>query len=162
GGTNNALGNIVPSAEYNFYVDPEAAKMVIQSQTPMTMVGWDMCTNYSLMFDSEHEKIKDFNTKGSKFFSDVNKVVKNFNKKVHKLNGTTHPDTLLVAIAADEKIMEKASEYYVDIETKGELTRGYSLVDVNGRLNKKPNVRVCEVVDRERFKNHLYEVLKSI
>lgn len=162
GGTNNALGNIVPSAEYNFYVDPEAAKLVLQSGIEMTMVGWDMCTDYSLMFDKEHEEIEALATKGSKFFTDVNRVVKKFNKEVHKLDGTTHPDTLLVAIAADEKIMSQSNKYFVDVETKGELTRGYSLVDINGRLDKEPNVRVCEKVDRERFKAHLYDVLGNI
>ncbi|WP_166626257.1 nucleoside hydrolase [Jeotgalicoccus sp. S0W5] len=162
GGTNNNLGNIVPAAEYNFYVDPEAAKLVLQSGMGMTMVGWDMCTDYSLMFDKEHEEIESLGTKGSKFFSDVNRVVKRFNKEVHKLEGTTHPDTLLVAIAADERIMSESTKYFVDVETKGELTRGYSLVDINGRLGKKPNVRVCEKVDRELFKNHLYDVLKNI
>ena len=162
GGTNNALGNIVPSAEYNFYVDPEAAKLVLQSGIEMTMVGWDMCTDYSLMFDKEHEEIEALATKGSKFFTDVNRVVKKFNKEVHKLDGTTHPDTLLVAIAADEKIMSQSNKYFVDVETKGELTRGYSLVDINGRLDKEQNVRVCEKVDRERFKAHLYDVLGNI
>lgn len=162
GGTNNALGNIVPSAEYNFYVDPEAAKLVLQSGIEMTMVGWDMCTDYSLMFDKEHEEIEALATKGAKFFTDVNRVVKKFNREVHKLDGTTHPDTLLVAIAADDKIMSQSNKYFVDVETKGELTRGYSLVDINGRLGKKPNVRVCEKVDRERFKAHLYDVLGNI
>ena len=162
GGTNNALGNIVPSAEYNFYVDPEAAKLVLQSGIEMTMVGWDMCTDYSLMFDKEHEEIEALATKGSKFFTDVNRVVKKFNREIHKLDGTTHPDTLLVAIAADDKIMSQSNKYFVDVETKGELTRGYSLVDINGRLDKEPNVRVCEKVDRERFKAHLYDVLGNI
>ena len=162
GGTNNNLGNIVPAAEYNFYVDPEAAKLVLQSGIDMTMVGWDMCTDYSLMFDKEHEEIESLGTKGSKFFSDVNRVVKRFNKEVHNLEGTTHPDTLLVAIAADERIMSESTKYFVDVETKGELTRGYSLVDINGRLGKEPNVRVCEKVDRDLFKKHLYDVLKNI
>lgn len=162
GGTNNALGNIVPAAEYNFYVDPEAAKLVLQSEIEMTMVGWDMCTDYSLMFDEEHAEIESFGTAGSQFFKNVNKVVKKFNKEVHKLNGTTHPDTLLVAIAADERIIEQSTKYYVDVETKGELTRGYSLVDINGRLGKESNVRVCEKVDRNLFKEHVYEVLKAI
>ena len=162
GGTNNNLGNIVPAAEYNFYVDPEAAKLVLQSGMGMTMVGWDMCTDYSLMFDKEHEEIESLGTKGSKFFSDVNRVVKRFNKEVHKLEGTTHPDTLLVAIAADERIMSESTKYFVDVETKGELTRGYSLVDINGRLGKESNVRVCEKVDRDLFNAHLYDVLENI
>lgn len=162
GGTNNTLGNITPAAEYNFWVDPEAAKLVLHSGIPITMVGWDMCTKYSIMDDADHEEIANISTVGSQFFIDINRVVMKFNKEVHRLNGTTHPDTLLVAIAADESIMVEYHDYYVDIETKGELTRGYSLVDINNRLEKKPNVRVCEAVDRDKFKKALLEVLTAI
>ena len=58
--------------------------------------------------------------------------------------------------------MKKSSEYYVEVETAGTLTRGYSLVDINNRSGKKPNVRVCEAVDRPLFKKTLLEVLQAI
>ncbi|AXI08608.1 ribosylpyrimidine nucleosidase [Oceanobacillus zhaokaii] len=161
GGTNNSLGNITAAAEYNFYVDPEAAKIVLHSGIPITMVGWDMCTNYSIMTDQDHKEIEQLATSRSGFFTDINRVVMKFNKEVHKINGTTHPDTLLVAIAANEKLMTSSHHYYVDIETKGELTKGYSMVDINNRSGKSPNVRVCEKVDREGFKEVLLQVLKG-
>lgn len=162
GGTNNALGNITAAAEYNFWVDPEAANIVLQSGVPITMVGWDMCVDYSIMDDNDHHDINKLGTKGSQFFMDINQVVMKFNKEVHRLPGTTHPDTLLAAIAADESIMTESHDYYVEVETQGKLTRGYSLVDINNRSGNKPNVRVCEAVDRKKFKATLINVLKAI
>lgn len=162
GGTNNALGNITPAAEYNFYTDPEAASLVLNSGIPATMVGWEMCTDFSLMDDDDHAEIAALGTSGAAFFAAVNQVVMSFNKKVHRLNGTTHPDTLLMAVAADERIMTRSGDYFVDVETKGQWTRGYSVVDVNGRLGRPANVRVCEGIDRPRFKALLLDVLRTI
>ncbi|MBM6615550.1 nucleoside hydrolase [Desemzia sp. RIT804] len=162
GGLNHSLGNITAAAEYNFYIDPEAARIVMHSGTPITMVGWDMCKKYSVMKEEDQKEIELLGTAGSEFYMDVNRAVIRYDKKIHKLAGITHPDTLLVAIAADESIMTGSNMYYVDIEIHGELTRGYDLVDVSNFTGKTPNVRVCEEVDREKFKASLLEVLKVI
>ena len=162
GGLNNTLGNITAAAEYNFYVDPEAARIVMHSGIPITMVGWDMCKKHSVMKKEDQTEIQALGTAGSKFYMDVNSAVIRYDQEIHKLDGITHPDTLLVAIAADESIMTGSNMYYVDIEVHGELTRGYDLVDVSNFTGKTPNVRVCEEVDRDKFKVSLLDVLKAI
>lgn len=162
GGVNNSVGNIAAVAEYNFYVDPEAVKIVLHSGIPMTMVTWDMCLKHAVMYDDDIKDIMQLDTKGTEFFIDVNMHVKEFEYAKRGVDGITCPDSVLAAIMADESLMTKATAYYVDIETEGSITRGYNLVDVENDLEKQPNVRICEAIDEEGFKQHLMKVLKDI
>ena len=49
GGSSNALGNVTKFAEYNFWVDPEAADIVLNAGIPTTMIGWDPSLYLSLI-----------------------------------------------------------------------------------------------------------------
>lgn len=62
------------------------------------------------------------------------------------------------AALLDESLILSAGECFVDVETRGELTRGYSVIDPDGSRTGPPNARVVESFDTERF----FELMLSV
>lgn len=161
GGTNNALGNDVPWAEYNIWCDPEAAKIVFNAGFPLTMVGWEICCRHAIMDDAATAQVEALGTPLSRFFLDINRVVRRFVTEQQGMAGTSHPDAIVAAMAIDPTIMTRSADYFVDVETCGTYSRGYTVVDELNRLGKAPTARVCLEADGDRFRQKLLEVLAS-
>ncbi len=158
GGTNNGVGNVTAAAEYNFYVDPEAARLVLAAGFPLTLVDWNLTLRQAVLAPAELEHIAALGTSLSRFFGLVNRKALEF-CLAHGIPGSTHPDSLTCAIAIDERVAVRSQRRFVDVETQGELTRGYCLVDELGASGRPPNARVVEEVDRQRFVDMLTAVL---
>lgn len=161
GGSNNYLGNDSPAAEFNFLVDPEAAYMVVHAGFNLTMVGWDVCHRTKTITEDHLVEIEKIGTDFSKFYLSVLRTEFEFEFSRTGIRRCTHPDTLTVAIAIDDKVMAKSGRYYLDIEHKSDLTRGYSLVDINGVLNKEANAEICIDVHADRFRKMIFSILKQ-
>ena len=161
GGYADGFGNITPAAEYNFWVDPDAAKIVLHSGIKPVLVGWDIAVKYSVVSEDMHREIANWGTKEAEFFVKVNRKVVEFEKKVVGLAGSTHPDTITTAIAVEPKVAKRIEPRYVDVENQSELTRGMSVVDHLGVLGKEPNADVCYEADEKLFKQMLFKVLKG-
>jgi inosine-uridine nucleoside N-ribohydrolase len=133
-------GNITPAAEFNIYVDPEAARIVFQSGIPITMVGLDVTRKTSLT--EEHVRVLEAaQNPVSQAAAKIGRNAINQNRERGFLVGPNMHDSLAVAAFLDPTIL-KWQEYYVDVETSGELTAGETLgySPTAGDLKRRPGM----------------------
>lgn len=176
GGANNFVGNITPAAEFNFYVDPDAAKEVLGAGFEVTLVPWDVCVHDGVLDRAELEPIEKLGSELARFYLDVNRAVSEFMLREHGIDGISHPDALMMAMALDPSVIAETRRCFVDVETESDLTRGYSLVDMlhvaerevdNGVTVSEllgvpsgtPNAEVVLRADKQRFTEMLIETL---
>ncbi|MBM4431420.1 MAG: nucleoside hydrolase [Chloroflexi bacterium] len=160
GGTANAVGNVTPAAEYNIWCDPEAARIVFHSGMPICMVGLELSHRPAALTEEELAHIRRFDTPYADFALDCSRAAIEAHRRLG-MPGLTLPDPLTVAIAMDPTICTRCSRHYVDVETSSELTRGMTVVDQWGVLQREPNLDVCWSVDAPRWKEALYGTLRS-
>jgi pyrimidine-specific ribonucleoside hydrolase len=152
-------GNITTKAEFNFYVDPEAAKMVYQSGVPIVQAGLEVTDRTAILFD----EIEAFANRGkaSQFVYDLFRFYTLYSKK-NGLDRTPIFDACAMMYLLHPEIFD-ARAYNVDIETTGELTRGMSVVDT--RVWMKPeesHIKVLMDADREKFIQYFTEAIHSL
>jgi inosine-uridine nucleoside N-ribohydrolase len=159
-------GNVNGAAEANIYNDPEAAQIVFNAGWMVTMVGSDVgertliTRKYLAELQSSHGPQSDFIAKIADFY--LNRSEKS------GYSGAAMYDPLAVGIALDPTL-GTLKEMHVDVETKGEFTRGETVAnrmgsnennvlhgdhyEIEGVIALKPNARVCLASDADRFLN---------
>lgn len=133
-------GNITPAAEFNVYVDPEAARIVFQSGIPITMVGLDVTRKTSLT--EEHQRqLQAGQNPVSQAAATIARNAIAHNRERGFLVGPNMHDSLAIAGFIDPSLL-KLKEYYVDVETTGELTAGETLgySPTAGDLRRRPGM----------------------
>jgi len=161
GGTNQYLGNVTPAAEFNIWVDPEAAKIVLHSGIPTTMVGWEICMRYGIIGAPEYKKIESFGTKEASFFVAVNREVRRYHKKLRGEDATDCPDSITMSIVLNPKVATRVLPKYVEVDTESELSRGATIVDDLDLLGKKHNIKVVYEASQLLFREMLYKLLRG-
>jgi inosine-uridine nucleoside N-ribohydrolase len=131
-------GNITPAAEFNVYVDPEAARVVFQSGIPLTMVGLDV-TRHTSLTDEHVRTLQSGNNPVADAAAQIARKAIDHTRERGFLVGPNMHDSLAVASFLDPSIL-KWKDYYVDIETTGELTAGETLgySPTAGDLRRRP------------------------
>jgi inosine-uridine nucleoside N-ribohydrolase len=152
--------NITPAAEFNIYVDPEAAKVVFGSGVPLTMVGLDV-TNRALFGFDDIERLAAEKGRVSRVVAPLLRFFARANRDIFGFDGAPLHDALAVAhlIAPD---VIKTRKLNVEIETDGELTRGRTVADVYGITGRTPNTEVALEVDNDLFKEIVVRAIETL
>jgi inosine-uridine nucleoside N-ribohydrolase len=152
--------NITPAAEFNIYVDPEAAKIVFACGAPITMVGLDVTNKALLTFD----EIAEMGRWGGRVSSVVAPLLQFFaraNREIFGFDGAPLHDALAVAHLLRPGII-RTKFLNVEIETAGALTRGRTVADLYGVTGQRPNAEVALEVDREAFRELMFAAVRIL
>jgi inosine-uridine nucleoside N-ribohydrolase len=152
--------NITPAAEFNIYVDPEAAKVVFGSGVPITMVGLDV-TNKALFGFGDIERLAAMNGRVSRVVAPLLKFFAKANRDIFGFDGAPLHDALAVAHLIRPEVI-RTRKLNVEIETDGELTRGRTVADVYGITGKSANTDVALEVDNDLFKDLLVRTIEIL
>jgi purine nucleosidase len=148
-GGSTERGNVTPYAEFNIYVDPEAADVVFSSGAAVTMVGLNL-THQALATPSARARLRATGTETGRVAAEWLDFFAGTYDRVHHLPDPPVHDPCAVALLIEPDVV-RTVEAFVGIETEGRYTRGATVVDLDGRLGRPANARVAMELDVERF-----------
>ena len=153
-----ALGNWQPAAEFNIYVDPEAAEIVFQSGLPIVMAGLDV-THKAQIHDQD---IARFRQLGNPVATVVAGLLDFFmayhrDEKWGFVGAPLHDPCTIAWLLKPE--LFTGVERWVGVETQGKYTQGMTVVDYYFLTDNPPNTTLLLDVDRQGFVDLLAERL---
>ena len=145
-------GNVTPAAEFNVYADPEAARVVFESDMEKTMVPLDPLYDGGFLTVENIASIASMRSlpwcdMASQIFTRSVALVKELGRNpVNGIGTVSPPDLLAVAVAIDPTITRNG-DYYINLETRGEFTRGMTVLDRREyyRIEEIPHVKKVRV-----------------
>jgi inosine-uridine nucleoside N-ribohydrolase len=152
-------GNVTPAAEFNAFVDPEAAAAVFASGIPITMIGLDV-THKALFTRAHAEQLRESGRAG-RFVAELSDFFQRFHETSYGFEGSPIHDAMAVAQVIDPTLVT-TRHANVAIEARSELCDGRTVVDLRGITGREPNADVGVDVDAERFLNLLVSRIGSL
>lgn len=161
GGTSDNWGNMGLVGEFNIWVDPEAAKIVFESEMPITMVGWDIARKYAVLDAQDVQALRQVQTPLAHFCVDIQAALLDYAQQQSGLAGFDLADPIAMAVALDEQVITASERYFVTVEIGDGLSRGQTILDYRNRLGRHANSRVVLAADRSRFLQMLHQAVAS-
>ena len=153
-------GNVSAVAEANIYNDPEAARIVFRSGIETVMIGLDV-THKVYWEESDLQPLEDAGNERADFLLQIIRFISGAYENLTGWRRCVLHDPLAAAVCLYPDLV-KTEKCHVDIELRGELTRGMTVVDRRGRTPMgEENINVALEVDAERFKTMLMKSLLS-
>ena len=154
--------NITPTAEFNFWIDPEAAKIVFDCGCDILVVPLD-ATHAAAVSIRTAEALERKGTKPATLTARIIRQRQNAYKHwqpMADINSVPVHDALAVCAVLDESILEPVVETYADVDIGKGAADGMSIFDLDNRYkDRKKNVKVALGADPEGFADMLLNIL---
>lgn len=158
-GGGHEVGNMNPSAEFNIWVDPEAARVVFGAGLQNVVVMPLDATHRALVSLDDCRRMRDLGTpagEAAASFIDRRIVAYDDLQPMEVTHSAPVHDALCVAYLIDPTVVT-GQRVHVDVETHGELTVGRTVIDTHARSDKEPNAFVAFDADAPKFVSMLLE-----
>lgn len=149
GGAFRVPGNTGPVAEFNYFVDPDAADLVLKSKLPLRIVPLDVTEQIVFLRKDLQQIVSRRQTPLSSFIYRFTSSYMHYHKKTLGFLGGYLHDPLAVAIAITPSLA-KTQRIHVDVECESVLTRGMTVADFR-KKGKRTDPEVVIGFDQEKF-----------
>ena len=149
GGAYFEVGNITPAAEFNIYVDPQAADIVFRSGAPLTVMPLDV-THKALVTKPRNDAFRALGTPVGRAVAEMTDFFERFDKEKYGSEGAPLHDPCVTAYLIRPELFS-GRVVNVEIETASELTMGMTVADWWGVTDRSPNATFMGDLDAEGF-----------
>lgn len=149
GGAFHVPGNTTPLAEFNVYVDPHAAHIVLHSGLPLTIIPWDI-TERVLLTQAHVDDLLRIASPITRFVADATRFYIDFHRDYFGYSGCAINDPCALALAFRPDLA-RTEALYVDVEIDSERTMGKTFADPQRALKRPPNARLVRAFDQDAF-----------
>jgi purine nucleosidase len=142
-------GNVTPTAEFNIYVDPQAARLVFESGVPITLIPLD-CTHQALTSSARVEQFRKMKNNTGPAVASMLDFFERFDEEKYGTDGGPLHDPCVIAWLLRPELFT-SRDVNVSVECESELTMGMTIIDWWRVTNRKANATVCRGINADGF-----------